>query len=245
MVLNLYLSSILDLIFPPRCQICREPGPENICKNCITKIKTIDQKNVCVYCGEPQNDQPFKNAVLCSRCVIEKPHYTIARSIAIYEGTLKKAIHAFKFKGKKNLAQHLGKFMALSIEENLPEIRYCHADAVVTVPLSQNRLKSRGFNQIDCLAEVFSAYANIPHEKDILARVRDTKPQFDLPKHKRKENIQGAFVIKRPNDIYGRRLLLLDDIYTTGYTVNECAKVLIKCGAAKVYILTLSRAILA
>lgn len=244
MGLKEYYNSIVDLIFPPRCHICREPHPEAICNSCHAKINYIDPKDICTFCGEPHGDKLRQEALLCKKCITQKPYFELARSVAIYEGTIRKAIHNFKFKNKKGLADHLCKIMANHIEARLPEIRYCHADALVTVPLSQKRRAERGFNQVALMAEILASYLNIPHEKNALKRIKETLPQFDLPKNERQKNVTGAFDIHSQESIYGKRLLLLDDIYTTGHTINECAKTLKKGGAAKVYALTLSRATL-
>jgi ComF family protein len=182
--------------------------------------------------------------LLCRNCTRERPHFDLARSVALYDGVIRKAIHNFKFNGKTALAEHLAKIMTNHIQHHLPEIKYCHADVIVTVPLSARRLKERGYNQVDLIAEVLAKDLNLPHEKMALKRAKETNAQFNLSRQERRSNIAGAFEVDDIASILGKRILLLDDIYTTGLTINECAKALKQKGAAKIYALTLSRAVL-
>jgi ComF family protein len=114
-------------------------------------------------------------------------------------------------------------------------------DVIIPVPLHRSRLRSRGFNQAVLLGELFSSRLSIPMQLDGLERIRPTEPQIELSAEDRRNNVKGAFAVKRPDRIQGKRILLLDDVMTTGSTVNECAKVLNKAGADAVIVATIAR----
>lgn len=204
------LNQVLDLIFPPRCEVCRSPSQEGLCVNCFGQIKFM------------------------------KPHLGV-HSLSVYDGVLREAIHRFKFKKRKRLAEPLGvllvKYLSFASNLNINEM-----DAIVPVPLHKKRLKARGFNQVELLANFISRYHDVPVEH-VLERVKETHPQFDLPRQARQQNVAGAFRVREPGAVFNKRLLLLDDIYTTGATITECAKALRIAGAKRIEVLTLSRAL--
>lgn len=204
------LNSILDLIFPPRCEVCRKSGPEAMCQDCFLEIKFM------------------------------KPHLGI-HSVSTYEGSLKEAIHRFKFKNRKRLADPLG-LLVVNYLSHIPSLNMKELDAIVPVPLHDKRLRERGFNQVDLVAHIINKYFGVPI-LSALERIKNTKAQFDLKREERFNNIKGAFQIKPDCDVFDKRLLLLDDIYTTGATITECSKCLRDAGAKRVEILTLSRAV--
>jgi ComF family protein len=154
---------------------------------------------------------------------------------------MKEALHRFKFKSRKNLAEPLGialvKYLSQTPALNIQEI-----DVVIPVPLHPWRLRERGYNQVHLLADSLNKYYGIPVVPALL-RTRATASQFDLPREKRFENVSGAFKVTDSQAIYNKRLLLLDDIYTTGATAAECAKTLKIAGAKRIEIMALSRAI--
>jgi len=174
--------------------------------------------------------------ILCAEC--EKQIKPAVDAVGLYEGVLKTAILKLKFKGKKTLAEPLGKLMAEFLKVSLQE----KIDLIIPVPLHENRLKSRGFNQSELLAEVIAERIGIPFESKALVRSRDTRPQFDLKINERLKNVEGAFAIKDPAKIRGKLILLIDDILTTGATARECRKVLKESGAERVHIFTLAKA---
>jgi len=157
--------------------------------------------------------------------------------VAEYSGIMKKAIKLFKFKKKLRLCEPLANI----IIKNMP---YLDADCIIPVPLYQQRLRSRGFNQSELIAKSISAELAIPLFLNTLIRFRETKPQFSLNKNERKENIKNAFLIINKEDISGKKVLLVDDIYTTGSTVRECKRVLLQGGAKSVFAIVLSKAVM-
>lgn len=176
--------------------------------------------------------------VLCRACeskivMIDRKEGDVF-SVGAYEGVLEKAIKLLKFRGKKSLALPLGRLLA----DHNP---YFCADAVIPVPLHGKRLKERGFNQSSLISAPLSERMGIPILNDVLVRKKDTKHMFGLGRRDRKQNLEGAFEVARPYVIRGASLILVDDIYTTGFTAAACRKVLLESGAASVKALVLSR----
>ncbi|MBU0672135.1 MAG: ComF family protein [Candidatus Margulisbacteria bacterium] len=203
-------DSILNLIFPPRCEVCKSDSKEALCQTCFQDIKFM------------------------------KPHLGIY-SIAVYDGALRTAIHRFKFKGKKRLAEPLGIIMVKYLSQ-APMLEMKEIDVIIPVPLHKKRLRQRGFNQAELLGNVLSRYYGTSLVS-ALERVNNTQAQFDLPRQERFNNITGAFKVVDSQSVYNKRVLLLDDIYTTGATIAECSKVLKIAGAKRVEVMTLSRAV--
>jgi len=181
---------------------------------------------------------------LCPNCISKIKRIPCqndeARSVGVYEGVLRTAIKKLKFKSKKKLARPLAFLLVEYLNNWAPSETI---DYIVSVPLSKKRLRSRGFNQVDLLADVVSGELNIPFASDLLLRTKETKPQFELKREERFKNLKGAFEVSNTGNVKGKNILLLDDILTTGSTVSECAKVLKEAGASKICVLTLARAI--
>lgn len=169
---------------------------------------------------------------VCSDCMKDPPAYTRAISFGLYEGTLANAINLFKFSGIRRLYRPLAELL---LRLDVPD-----ADAVVPVPLGSNALRERGYNQALLLSMVVSEKRKRPLIIDGLKKVSETKPQIGLSARERRLNLKGAFIADRSFE--GKRLLLIDDVMTTGATVRECAGRLLKAGAAEVSVLTLARA---
>jgi len=163
--------------------------------------------------------------------------YDQALSVGYFEGSLREAIHQFKYRPCRSLGLPLGSWMA----ENIRELS--GFDIVVPVPLHRKRLHQRGFNQALLLAHRISVAYDIILSFDNLARIRYTRPQVELSATERIANVEGAFALRRPVDVVEKRVLLVDDVYTTGSTLNECSIVLKKEGAETVAALTLARAV--
>jgi ComF family protein len=168
--------------------------------------------------------------------------YTSARAAFVFDGTVKELIHRLKY-GKK---VHISRPLALEAARYLASfITDCGADLIIPVPLHRKRLRQRGFNQAVLVAEVFAKAWDLPLSRNNLCRIRWTEPQIHLSYNDRMNNVRGAFAVNNPEQIEGQRLVLVDDVYTTGSTVAECAKVLKKAGAGEVYIATIARAVIA
>jgi len=161
-----------------------------------------------------------------------RPLFAKVLTYGIYEGALAEAIHQFKFYGLKRLARPLG---SLLLSLDIPQ-----TDGIISVPLSIKSLRDRGFNQSLLLARMIAGEIKVPLLMDILFKKKETQPQIGLSARDRRVNIKNAFEIK--GDIEGRRLLLVDDVITTGATVTECSKELLKAGAKEVVVIALARA---
>lgn len=212
------VNACLDILFPPACLICGGTGTELICKGCRSQIMPIEGP-ICRICGKPQDR--FFTGDLCEDCFKEKPPFELARSVALYDGALKEAIHKFKFENKRSLSGELGKLLAHHLKSG--EIPADEIDAIVPVPLSRRHETIRGYNQSLLLAEFVAAELNRPIDNSSLKKIKNVRPQFSLARDERLLNVVGAFsssAVESPN------ILLIDDIYTTGATAREAARTL-------------------
>jgi ComF family protein len=165
-------------------------------------------------------------------------HYRRARAVGQYRGMLRDALHLFKYRLQRRLANTLGVIMT----ERLPALAAAwQYDFIMPVPLHPRRLRSRGFNQALCLAAALAGEVRVPLDRFNLRRVRWTASQVGLTVRERAANVRDAFAVSRPEALRGKCVLLIDDIYTSGSTVNECSRVLIGAGAEAVDVLTLAR----
>jgi len=193
----------------------------------------------CPCCGLGFGDTPGEDH-LCSTCLTEERYFTRARAIGPYEGLMAEAIHRFKYQGASRLAKPLGTLLS---EYKDPEFPFSAFELILSIPLHPRRLRQRGFNQSLLLARCVSRKHSIPLDFTALQRTRHTEPQTQLSGSERQKNIRGAFEVGRPDLIAGKHILLIDDVFTTGSTVQECAKVLLKAEAKQVDVLTLARAL--
>lgn len=235
-------EAFLDLIFPPKCLVCNVPleAKDNyqLCPSCLSGITYI-KSPLCTLCGIPFKSEDGSNH-LCGECLTSKRYFTKARSIGLYERTLLKAIHLFKYNGKIHLASPLSHMLSDSVSQ-LFDIK--SVDLLIPVPLHPKRLKERGFNQALLLARVLKKKYNKDLATRILKRSRWTEPQVNLSGKARRKNVKGSFIISNPMAVKEKNILLLDDVYTTGATINECGRTLLKAGANEVYVLTLARSV--
>ena len=187
----------------------------------------------CPVCGEPYAS-PEADRHLCSSCENKLPSFDRAVSAGRYDGVLAEAIHLFKYAKKIGLGRPLGDLLADHLPEDI------QADVIVPVPLHPQRLRGREFNQSLVLAEVVARRRKIPNVAGALIRTVHRPPQIGLKRPERLANVRGVFA-PGPIDLSGVRALLIDDVYTTGATVGECARVLKRAGAAYVTVATLAR----
>jgi ComF family protein len=194
----------------------------------------------CPSCGLPFPGLEPGNDHLCSRCILDPPAYAGARSFGYYTGELSAAIQQFKFHGRRNLVGHLS---ALLAEAFIGTWRPGAVDVLVPVPLHPKRRWGRGFNQAALLARALSALISIPCDEGALCRVRDTRPQVGLSDSERSANVRQAFRSRSPARVEGMRVLLIDDVMTTGATLSSAAGALRSCGAVRISALTVARAV--
>jgi len=193
---------------------------------------------MCPICGTtyplPEVNHP------CGECLLRPPAFQRARALGFYEPPLLHLIHQFKYHGNRTLGHYLGRLMA---EKNYFDLDFKTFDVVIPVPLHNHKLRERTFNQALILAREVARRHQIPCDCSALRRRVDTKPQVALKKEERERNVRGAFLVTNPRAIKNKKILLIDDVFTTGGTVNECARVLMQTGARDVSVLTLARAV--
>jgi len=229
---------LLDVIYPPRCEACGRLRRELICEDCRNAIEFI-RPPVCGVCGVPF-DPGAKAAPLCADCRGHRRMFAMARSAAYYSGPLVEAIWQFKYHCQMALWRPLGRFMAASLESPAASLEAGSVDVVCPVPLHESRERERGFNQSELLAEVVAEATGKPLRR-LLVRTRPTLPQVDLPAKSRAANVRGAFSADLHEVIDGQVVLLIDDLFTTGATMTECARALRRAGAREARVLTLAR----
>ncbi len=230
------LRGLVDVLFPPVCQVCRASGDFPLCPRCRAGISLI-RPPVCQKCGKPLRG-PSDLVFTCIPCRHRRAYFACARAAGVYDGLLRDAIHALKFGGCQALAEPLGRL----IGEVAATDSRLRADVVVPVPLHPRRLRERGFNQAELLAAEVAAYLNLPMHGDVLRRVRETAPQTGLGRTDRRSNVRAAFAARE--GLRGRRVMLVDDVMSTGTTVAECARALRATGAREVVVATAAMAVL-
>ncbi len=237
------LRAFLDILFPPLCHVCKsfipEAGSLHLCSDCREKIVPVTSP-LCTVCGIPFNTEAGINHI-CGPCSVKKKPFASARSAVCFHGPAQELIHKLKYGKKTYLARPLG---FLTTGPLAPFIAETGVELIVPVPLHRRRLKERGFNQALLIADVLSKSFGIKLARNNLRRIRWTEPQINLSGDERIRNVRGAFSVKDPQTFEGKTILLVDDVYTTGSTVAECAKVLDANGAGMVHVATVARAVL-
>lgn len=233
-----FFTALLDLLLPSFCLACEKPlGPAPkllFCPDCLAGIHCITSP-LCPCCGRAYLVAPGGDHH-CGACLAKPRHFSRARALFLYEEPVKEVIHRFKYQGKTAC---LPSFARLA--DNLPLlVEMGGVDWIIPVPLHPTRLRERGFNQALLLARAF-----FPKDRRVtaglLVRLRPTEPQTSFNGAARRTNLKNAFAVVKPHRLAGKKILLIDDVFTTGTTVNECARVLKKAGAAEVMVLTLAR----
>lgn len=235
-----FLSDLSDAVFPPLCPACSRvlrPGREKaFCGECRKEITYLTGSH-CPVCGVLFTDSPAGDH-WCGACIERTPHYTLARSALTYDGAIADVIHQFKYGG--NLA--CGAALAVLLADcEMPDLCWSDFDVIVPVPLHVRRLRKRGFNQSLILARALGKKHGLQVDFSLLKRHKFTLTQTGLGHKERELNIKGAFDVPRPENVTGQNMILVDDVLTTGATVNECAKTLKKAGARRVAAVTLAR----
>jgi ComF family protein len=223
-------AGLLALIFPERCVSCGQAG-SLLCSECQHKIDFL-LPPLCPLCGYPSFDK-----LLCRRCRQSALAIDGIRSVAFFEGPLREAVHALKYQRLRSLTPSLAGLMgACWRREPLP------ADVIVPVPLHRHRLRERGYNQAALLALALGAEIGLPVREDWLIRTRATSSQVELDAAERKKNVADAFQCRTRDPVAGYRVLLVDDVCTTGATLESCSLALRQAGVRSVWAFTLGRA---
>lgn len=224
---------ISELFFPKqyKCIFCGcETGNYAICDKCNASLPYISEP-ICEKCGGHKSGA----GDVCIECKDKNLYYEKCYCVFDYIDDVQSKIIAFKQGGYK----HIGETFAYVINDKFQTIDN-KIDIIIPIPISKERLKERGFNQSEVLCQELDT--KLPISSNLLSRIRNTPHQTGLSKSNRLKNLEGCFEVTNKKAIKGKRILLIDDIYTTGSTLNECAKTLITCGASTVYGLCLARA---
>ena len=230
-LLGTLAADALDLLFPPRCLHCARAG-WLFCPACAQLVQPIGAQ-ICAQCGRPQPTAIPQ----CAQCrLLPTPTLTQARIAARHETPLREAIHALKYQGRRELAAPLARYLVAAAL--VAPWRTGTVDGVIPVPLHERRLAERGYNQAELLAQAFCQRLQLPLQTRCLTRQRSTQSQVGLTAVERQQNMDDAFVATTV--VHGQRLLLIDDVYTTGATMRACATALLQAGATVVYGLALA-----
>lgn len=221
----------LDWIFPPHCAGCGQLG-QRWCPDCLANTQSI-KLPVCKKCGEPVSQNNF----IHRRCSTDLEFIEFIRSYGYYQTPLLDAIHKLKYQNDIGIAESLAMYLV-----DLYKTIEWETDIVIPVPLNKQKLSSRGYNQAKLIARPFSFAINRPLISNALFRTIDTKSQVGLSRNERILNVQDAFIVEN-DSIQGKRIILVDDVSTTGATLEACARALNKAGAKAIVGLTLAKAV--
>ena len=214
-------------MYPQKCPFCGKIEKQRICKECRKKILPVEEPR-CKKCGKPIREAEKE---YCYDCTMIRHVFEEGRSIWIHKEPVSRAVYALKYQNRRIYAKAFGEEMADQYGYYLREKK---VELIVPVPLHRKKMRIRGYNQAALLAEI----TGISVDEDILVRVKNTKPLKQLNDKERRRSIRGAFSVRK--SVWAKTIVLIDDIYTTGSTLDEAARVLLKAGAEKVYFLTIS-----
>jgi len=231
-------GAVSELLYPRICPVCGgklpawQPGTLKIHPVCCAKLRRVEAP-FCLKCGKPLENAEQEFCFDCSR---GRRSFESGHGLWVYDKISSEAVFLYKYGKKRELCE----FFAQAVFEAYGSwIREISPELIVPVPVSREKLRSRGFNQAELIAELLAAKLDIAEEGRALVRVRSTSPQKELDPAQRRENIRSAFEARRRFLRGARRVLLIDDIYTTGNTVEYCTRALKKGGAERVWFLTL------
>lgn len=248
---SVYKEQLLSLIYPKICSHCeRSLDPLSriyLCSDCYSRINRYIKPPVCTICGKSikiQDIHKKKRASvdilsdLCSDCTGCNFHFTRGHTAVLYEGLVKDCIHDFKYNSCTYLAGTLAQLM-IDFAQNFMDMT--EIDALASVPLHWRKLRQRGYNQAELLCKKLSSAFNIPIIYKGLGRIKDVLSQTELQRNERIDNVKDIFRVTKPHNFIGKRILLIDDVFTTGATLNECSKAIKEAGACKVEVFSLAR----
>ena len=227
-LVQLGFKSTIDLVFPYRCALCKEPSNQGFCPNCQKLLPWI--KSGCLICNRHMNSWG-----VCGICQNKKPCYAYSIVPFRYDSPISNIIQQLKYSEQLHYAFALGKMLSSQImasKSNLPEV-------IIPIPLHQKRIRTRGFNQASEIAKVVSKNTRIPLQQKYLIRSRNTDSQTGLSEKMRNKNMKHAFIVKSTK--YNEHVALLDDVITSGATVNSAASALLKSGIAKVSVWAIAK----
>ncbi len=243
----------MSALFPSHCRLCQLPLTElsrlPVCEACLALIQPMDSAR-CAACGERMTTRSRVETAgcepepLCLECRQNQPAFTRAAAYASYAAGLRDLVHLLKYQRVRPAADVLGRMLA-EVVADLAEAFGPEPPLAMPVPLHASKLRERGFNQSELIArsmlKLKPAALDMKLNTGALVRQRRTESQTGLTAAARRDNVRGAFLVVRGDTVRGRDILLIDDVFTTGTTVSECARVLRKAGAERVFVATVAR----
>ncbi len=233
------LTGLPNLFFPPACPLCGDEfgsgSAHAFCPACLSDLPPL-RSPCCPRCALPYPTEGGTDH-LCESCLRDDPPFAWVAALGTYRGLLREAVHRFKYQGAIGLDRPLARLLAKTLEERRTAFG---PDLIIPVPLHRNRLRERTFNQSQLLARRLARYWQVPAPANLLIRQRPTSSQQGLKADLRRRNLKGAFAMSRR--LSGEKVLLIDDVMTTGTTARECADTLLAGGAATVAVAVLGRA---
>lgn len=224
------IQGFMGLLYPLRCGGCGMAGYV-LCKECVETFLVVDEETSCPVCGMPVGMRS-----VCGKCLDNKNLFEEGIYGFYYENRLRDAIHSFKFSGRKDVGKSLVGLVAKKIMDAASKF-----DCIIPLPVTEKRLKERGFNQSFIISEEISRMADKPVYHSALLKTKETKDQYTLSKDERKKNVKNAFSLAKNAGIEGKKILLVDDLYTTGQTAREAARILLRGKAKAILFFALAR----
>ena len=226
-------SLLLDLIFPRRCAVCDTVlpwGEKEICKECKVKMEYLEG-STCFKCGKPvKYDEEY-----CYDCQTREHYFICGGAVFSYE-YIRLSLYRFKYSGRREYAGFYGRQMACRMEEKRKQWM---PDALIPVPLHKKKMKKRGYNQAELIAKELGKYWGVPVITNLVVRCKNTRPMKEIIGTDRQNNLKKAFKLGT-NDVKLNTIIIIDDIYTTGSTIDAVSKLCLEAGIGKVYFLTVS-----
>ncbi len=233
------IETIGDFLFPTRCPVCDKPVPypnrkDGICTECLKKLPLINN-NTCYKCGRQLFDGQKEWCEDCTK-TRQRHLYESGMALCSYDDLMRESVYRLKYGKRREYAKTYGQLMAKRFQETLRQLK---VNSVIPVPLHSKRQKERGYNQAVVLAREIGKGCGIPVYEDCVVRVRNTTPLKSMTPSQRQNNLKKAFKIRR-NDVKLGVTIVIDDIYTTGSTIDAVSEALIEAGALRVYFMTLA-----
>lgn len=227
-----FWEKIINIVYPNKCPLCGKVLEINelVCKKCESELKYI-REPICKKCGKQLCEEEEE---YCGDCKGRVHYFDSGIGVFAYTGAIKRAIYEFKYKDMKVYGRFFGKKMAEYAKEY---INHWDADVIIPVPVSKKKYLKRGYNQAEILAKELAKHCDVSMDPTVLYRCKDTKPQKEMTRENRKKNLENAFIISG-NVVKYNKVILVDDIYTTGSTMDECAKALKSSGVNEVYFIS-------
>lgn len=236
-------DGLTEVLFPAKkvCPVCHQEESirGSIGPNCLNRIIIIKEP-ICEKCGRPERLEAMSHRI-CKQCSETNFYFTKARAVALYEGALREMLAEFKYRYRPDLGEALGLLMVEWVKLHR---EFQDFDIIIPIPINQQKLNLRGYNQAQLLASPLQRYLGINLKDDIIIREKITESQNKLDKEQRFVNIKGAFRVVDTKPLSGAKVLLIDDIFTTGATTSEASRVLLRAGSLEVKILTLAAGVI-